>query len=150
MKPGNAATGAVIALALGLAAIAVLFTWGGLTHRKSWPLEAQLGNTAVGLSARLHGGNARNPVAETPSSLNIGQTAYRACAQCHGAAGDGQADLGLAVYPPASNLLAANVKQMKHQTTKLEGSGMGVSRKPWLNPSGLRPKPTICPLSLIS
>jgi mono/diheme cytochrome c family protein len=99
-------------LALALAAFAVLFTWGGLTHHKSWPLETELGNTSVGLSASLHAGNARNPVAETSSSLNIGQTAYRTCVQCHGAAGDGQADLGLAVYPPAASLVAANAKRM--------------------------------------
>jgi mono/diheme cytochrome c family protein len=112
MKPGSAVAGAVVVLALAVAAFAALFTWGGLTHRRSFPFETGLGNASVALSARLHAGNARNPVAETPSSLNIGQTAYRACVQCHGAAGDGRADLGLAVYPPASNLLATNVRQM--------------------------------------
>jgi mono/diheme cytochrome c family protein len=112
MKPGSSAVGAVVALAIALALIAVFLTYGGLTHRRSWPFEVTLGNAAVALSARLHAGDAHNPVAVSPSSLNIGQTAYRTCVQCHGAAGDGQADLGLAVYPPASNLLAQNVKQM--------------------------------------
>ena len=72
MKPGSAVLGAVVALALALAALAVLFTWGGLTHRKSWPLETQIGDTAVGLSAKLHAGKARNltpPAAQCSSSL---------------------------------------------------------------------------------
>jgi mono/diheme cytochrome c family protein len=112
MRAGTALVGAVIGLAIAFALFAVLFTWGGLTHHKSLPLEKQLGNLSVGLSARLHAGTARNPVPETASSLNIGQTAYRTCVQCHGAAGDGRADLGLAVYPPAANLLEENAKNL--------------------------------------
>lgn len=112
MKPGSVLAGAVVALALALVLAGVLFIWGGLTHRTTWPLEQSLGNAAVALSAKWHARGLRNPTTESTSTLTLGQTAYRTCVQCHGATGDGAADLGRLLYPPAANLLAAPATSM--------------------------------------
>jgi mono/diheme cytochrome c family protein len=89
---------------------AAIFTWFGLSHRVPLPLEQRVGALSVGLSSRLHAGTRRNPIAETASTLTVGQTGYRTCVQCHGAQGDGVADLGQSVFPPAASLLSDDAK----------------------------------------
>lgn len=84
-----------------------------LNHRQDLPLERKFGSFAVSLTARLHAGSQKNPVAQNPRALTSGRYAYTgSCAQCHGATGNGKgAAFSTALYPPATDLTSDNTRE---------------------------------------
>src|SRR5690242_787060 len=83
-----------------------------LTHRNAFPLEIEIGDALVNMAARGHGGNQQSLATRDPAAIAAGQTAYRACIQCHGGRGDGKGSLSPGLYPPPASLMSDSAKKM--------------------------------------
>lgn len=76
-----------------------------LKHRSPFPLEAGLGQSRIIAAIDGSYNDKTNPTAATPQNLTAGKTIYNAnCAFCHGVSGQGDADIGKNMFPPAANL----------------------------------------------
>jgi mono/diheme cytochrome c family protein len=77
-----------------------------LKHRSAFPLEEALGQSRIDAAIDGSYKDKTNPVAATPENLTAGKTVYNSnCAFCHGVTGQGDADIGKNMFPPAANLL---------------------------------------------
>ncbi len=111
-RPWGAFGGGIV---LGMLLTALIFAIGVLPwavgHRNDLPLERLYGDMAVSLAARLHAGNATNPVAQNSRGLSEGQSSYLTCAQCHGPTGKGDGVYGHGTYPNATDLTGGDTKE---------------------------------------
>jgi mono/diheme cytochrome c family protein len=73
--------------------------------------ETSLANAAKDVAIPLEAGKKNNPLPETDEIVSQGQEVFLgACAQCHGADGRGDADLGRNMAPPAMDLTSSHVQ----------------------------------------
>ena len=73
--------------------------------------ETSLANVAKDVTIPLEAGRMKNPLPETDEVVSQGQEVFLgSCAQCHGAGGRGDADLGRNMAPPAMDLTSAHVQ----------------------------------------
>ena len=73
--------------------------------------EAALANAAKDVTIPLEAGKKKNPLPETDEVVSQGQEVFLAsCAQCHGADGRGDTDLGRNMAPPAMDLSSSHVQ----------------------------------------
>jgi len=73
--------------------------------------ETNLANAAKDLSIPLEAGTKKNPVPETSEVVSQGQEVFLgSCAQCHGADGRADTNIGRHMDPPAMDLSSAHVQ----------------------------------------
>ncbi len=99
-------------LMLGLIS-AMLGAWlQGCTADKPPSREgAALANAAKDVAIPLEAGGKKNPLPETDEVVSQGQEVFLGtCAQCHGADGRGETDVGRNMGPPAMNLSSPHVQ----------------------------------------
>jgi mono/diheme cytochrome c family protein len=126
---GGCILGFILAIVVGAVVIVPL----ALTHRSAGALETKLADFAVGLTTRLGARNTGpNPVAGTPRALEAGVTAYNGvCAQCHGAAGQGDGLFAQSVFPPATDLTSDTTRQLSDaQLFYIIKNGLGFTPMP--------------------
>jgi mono/diheme cytochrome c family protein len=73
--------------------------------------ETNLANAAKDVTIPLEAGKMKNPLPETDEIVSQGQEVFLgSCAQCHGADGRGDSDLGHSMNPPAMDLTSSHVQ----------------------------------------
>src|SRR5580692_3281036 len=73
--------------------------------------ETSLANAAKDVTIPLEAGKKSNPLPETSEVVSQGQEVFLgSCAQCHGADGRGDSDLGHSMTPPAMDLSSSHVQ----------------------------------------
>ena len=73
--------------------------------------ETTLANAAKDVAIPLEAGKKKNPLPETDEVVSQGQEVFLgSCAQCHGADGRGDTDIGRSMDPPAMDLTSAHVQ----------------------------------------
>jgi mono/diheme cytochrome c family protein len=73
--------------------------------------ETRLANAAKDVAIPLEAGKKQNPLPETDEVVSQGQEVFLgSCAQCHGANGRGDTDIGRNMYPPAMDLSSSHVQ----------------------------------------
>jgi mono/diheme cytochrome c family protein len=73
--------------------------------------ETNLANAAKDVAIPLEAGQKKNPLPETAEIVSQGQEVFLAsCAQCHGADGRGDTNVGRSMTPPAMDLTSAHVQ----------------------------------------
>ncbi|HTY85658.1 MAG TPA: cytochrome P460 family protein, partial [Silvibacterium sp.] len=73
--------------------------------------EGNLANAAKDVAIPLEAGKMKNPLSPTDEIVSQGQEVFLgSCAQCHGADGRGDSDLGRSMNPPAMDLDSSHVQ----------------------------------------
>ena len=73
--------------------------------------EGNLANAAKDVAIPLEAGKMKNPLSPTDAIVSQGQEVFLgSCAQCHGADGRGDSDLGRSMNPPAMDLDSSHVQ----------------------------------------
>jgi mono/diheme cytochrome c family protein len=73
--------------------------------------ETSLANAAKDVAIPLEAGKMKNPLPETDEVVSQGQEVFLgSCAQCHGADGRGDTNIGRNMAPPAMNLTSSHVQ----------------------------------------
>src|ERR1700678_4240624 len=73
--------------------------------------ETSLANAAKDVTIPLEAGKMKNPLPETDEVVSQGQEIFLgSCAQCHGADGRGDSNIGSNMNPPAMDLTSAHVQ----------------------------------------
>ena len=73
--------------------------------------ETNLANAAKDVAIPLEAGKKRNPLPETDEVVSQGQEVFLgSCAQCHGADGRGDTNIGRNMAPPAMDLTSSHVQ----------------------------------------
>jgi mono/diheme cytochrome c family protein len=73
--------------------------------------ETNLANAAKDVTIPLEAGKKTNPLPDTPEVVNQGQGVFlSSCAQCHGAQGRGDTNVGRNMAPPAMDLTSSHVQ----------------------------------------
>jgi mono/diheme cytochrome c family protein len=99
-------------LTLGVisALLGALFS-GCTADKHPSPEETNLANAAKDVAIPLEAGKMQNPLPDSAEVVSQGQEVFLgACAQCHGADGRGDTDLGRSMAPPAMDLSSAHVQ----------------------------------------
>ncbi len=84
-----------------------------LTHRRDFPLEAEIGTNRVLAAIPRADKIRKNLLPATPEALAAGAAQYAGnCAMCHGVDGRADTPIGKNMYPPAISLLDPRVTDM--------------------------------------
>ncbi len=90
--------------------LASLLLAGCTADKKPSQLEETLATFAKDVAIPLQATSQENPVPLSEEVIGEGQAIYgQACSLCHGANGRAQAELGMALYPPAIDLTSPHV-----------------------------------------
>jgi mono/diheme cytochrome c family protein len=97
--------------AVAISAMAVALLQGCTADQHPSQEETSLANAAKDVSIPLEAGKKKNPLPETDEVVSQGQEVFLgSCAQCHGADGRGDTNVGHNMAPPAMDLTSAHVQ----------------------------------------
>ena len=83
----------------------------GCTAKHPSEGETNLANAAKDVAIPLEAGQKKNPLPDTSEVVSQGREVFLgSCAQCHGADGRGDSDLGQSMAPPAMDLSSSHVQ----------------------------------------
>jgi len=94
-----------------ISAILSLLLQGCVADKPASQGESALANAAKDLAIPLEAGKKKNPLGATDEVVSQGQEVFLGyCAQCHGADGRGDTDIGRNMAPPAMDLSSSHVQ----------------------------------------